>query len=222
MKSIGKAAEFLRKAASALRGKAAVLRARLLFLASLRRRAAVVAGISRHIRSFALSQQRGQEKAAACRAMALSSRPVDHADVDDDERAGTRDGDVVVGMAELASLFQEVEAGGGDGGGYQDWTLALHALFDDEDGSRGCGGGDEHRRAGDDLDDGVEEGLEVEDDADDDEPSVLDLIRSVREGEGQDFRIDDEIDRAAGMFITRVRRRMSKQTDHELVVSGFH
>lgn len=207
-KSIGgnKAAEFLRKAAAALRGKAGVLRARLVFLASLRRRAAVVAGISRHIRALA---PRGQEKAEAggC-AVVLSP---DHMGVDDDdnERAATpdektRDDDgVVVGVAELASLFQEVDEGRDDGGRYQDWTLALRSLFDDdEEGTHGYGDRD-------DLDGDVTEGL----DDGDDEPSVIDLIRSRREGEGRQFRLDDEIDQAADMYITRVRRRrMSAQT----------
>lgn len=52
MKKMRKVAEFLRKAVVALRGKASVLRARLLFLASLRRRTAVVGAISHHLRAL--------------------------------------------------------------------------------------------------------------------------------------------------------------------------
>lgn len=178
-KSIGKAAEFLRKAAAAMRGKAGVLRARLLFLASLRRRAAVVAGISRQIRALTPTKNKGQEKASGSRAMALS-RPADDGHDRAAAPAGAR-GEVVgaVGMADLASLFEEVEEDG-DGGHHQDWTLAA-------------------RRQEDDSVEGLDDG--------DDEPSVIDIIRSRREGEGKEFRIDDEIDHAADLFITRVRRR---------------
>jgi hypothetical protein len=52
----------------------------------------------------------------------------------------------------------------------------------------------------------VDDGLDV--DGDGDEPSVIDVIRSRREADGQEFRIEDEIDQAANMYITRVRRRI--------------
>ncbi|GJN04082.1 hypothetical protein PR202_ga21598 [Eleusine coracana subsp. coracana] len=186
-KSIGnKAAEFLRKAAAALRGKAGVLRARLLFLASFRRRAVVVAGISSHIRALSQGHHHQQKPAASRRAVVVSRPPV------------TRDDDGVVaavGMADLASLFHQVdeEDGGGDGGRYQDWTLTLRSLFD-----------------GGDLDDG------------DERASVIDVIRSRREGEGREFRIDDEIDQAADMFIARVRRRRMGAQQQELHMSRIH
>ncbi|GJN15593.1 hypothetical protein PR202_gb02517 [Eleusine coracana subsp. coracana] len=193
-----KAAEFLSKAAAALRGKAGVLRARLLFLASLRRRAAVAAGISRHIRALSPPGNHHQQKPAAgsSRAVVLSRPP-----------PVTRDDDGVA-MAELARLFHQVdeEDGGDDGGRYEDWTLALRSLFDEDDEEeerrRGCGG---------DLDDG------------DEAPSVIDVIRSRREGEGREFRIDDEIDQAADMFIARVRRRrMAAQQELQVTDSGLH
>jgi hypothetical protein len=186
IKSIGKAAGFLRKAAAAaLRGKAGALRARLLFLASPRRRAAVLARTSRHIRALAPGRcGRRQETAPSGRAAVLS-RPPDHGKRATAALAGTRDDDGVatIGMAELARLFQEVDEDG-DGGRYQDRTLALRSPFDDEEEPRHDIG-------------------ELEDD----EPSVIDLIRNRREGEGREFRIQDEIDHAADMFITRVRRR---------------
>ncbi|KAK3123943.1 hypothetical protein QOZ80_8AG0638340 [Eleusine coracana subsp. coracana] len=206
-KSIGnKAAEFLRKAAAALRGKAGVLRARLLFLASFRRRAVVVAGISSHIRALSQGHHHQQKPAASRRAVVVSRPPV------------TRDDDGVVaavGMADLASLFHQVdeEDGGGDGGRYQDWTLTLRSLFDveeeEEEKSHGCGADDAHR-AGGDLDDG------------DERASVIDVIRSRREGEGREFRIDDEIDQAADMFIARVRRRRMGAQQQELHMSRIH
>ncbi|RLM61872.1 uncharacterized protein C2845_PM14G19630 [Panicum miliaceum] len=186
MESIGKAAEFLRKAAGALRGKAAVLRARLLFLASLRRRMAVVAGISRHVRALTPRQSQGRDKAAAqCRGTAVAPAE-DDADV--------------VGLPELARLFEQVADEDGDGG-YAEWALTLRSLFDDDE--------DSERRAGalpavDGLDD---------DDGQEEEPSVIDVIRSRLEGDGREFRIEDEIDRAADMYIARVRRRiMNAQT----------
>jgi sulfur transfer complex TusBCD TusB component (DsrH family) len=41
------------------------------------------------------------------------------------------------------------------------------------------------------------------------EPSVIDVIRSKQELEGLEFNMDDEIDEAAEMFITRFREQMS-------------
>ena len=87
-------------------------------------------------------------------------------------------------------MFQEVDDDGD--GGYPDWTLTLHSLFDD----------DEHH---------VVE-LDV------DEPSMIDVIRSRQEGDGREFRMEDEIDQATDMFITRVCRRISAQP--ELLASG--
>ncbi|KAF8653858.1 hypothetical protein HU200_061987 [Digitaria exilis] len=152
----------------ALRGKFAVLRARLLFLASLRRRMAMVAGISRHIRALTPRQHHGRrDKAAAAE--------------EDDE-------DHLVGLTELARLFADEE---GDGGEYPtDWALTLRSLFDDDE---RCASGVAV------VDDG---------DDDDDEPSVIDVIRMRREGDGREFKIEDEIDEAADMYIKRVRRRI--------------
>ncbi|EES15278.1 hypothetical protein SORBI_3007G187300 [Sorghum bicolor] len=216
MKSIGKAAELVSKAVGALRRKAGVLRARLLFLmASPRRRAAVLAGISRHIRALTTTTPRQpcHEKAApaaqhycrdaACRPLA----PADDDDDDDDEGVVVAAGGLpVVAPASSLLLLLVVQAEGdgddGDGGCTADWTLALRSLFDDEVDGHGRGGGDDCLAA-------AMDGLVVVDD--DETSSVLDVIRRRREGDGQEFRIEDEIDRAAGMYITRVRRRMSAQ-----------
>ncbi|RLN04106.1 uncharacterized protein C2845_PM13G24130 [Panicum miliaceum] len=191
MKSIGKAAELLRKAVGALQGKAAVVRARLLFLASLRRRMAVVAGISRHIRALTQRQGQGREKKAAqCQGTAVAPAEVDA----DDERVGG------LPVPELARLFEQVADEDGDGG-YAEWALTLRSLFDDDEDSS-------ERRAGaspavDGLDDDDDVGQVQEE-----EPSVIDVIRSRLEGDGREFRIEDEIDRAADMYIARVRRRI--------------
>jgi len=214
MKSIGKAAELVSKAVGALRRKAGVLKARLLFLASTRRRAAVLAGISRHIRALTTPRQPCQEKAAAQQRQHYccgACRPLAPAD---DE------GGVVPFCFPAhqlpACLLLVVQAVDGDGdagsdGGCtadSDWTLALRSLFDDDEGGHHRGGDDYLLAADDDEDDG------------EDVTSVIDVIRRRREGDGQEFRIEDEIDRAADMYITRVRRRMSKQLEELIVATG--
>ncbi|CAL5001501.1 unnamed protein product [Urochloa decumbens] len=163
---MGKAAEFLRKAVDALRGKAIVLRVRLLFLASPQRRMAVLAGISRHIRALTLTQR--QEKAAAAAQCRRGTAVAPPAEDDDDEH--------VFGLPELARLFEQE--------------------------------GDERRRAG-----GgggfavVDGGLDA--DEEEEEASVIDVIRRRQEGDGVEFRMEEEIDEAADMYIARrVRRRI--------------
>uniref|UniRef100_A0A0E0LXF5 Uncharacterized protein n=1 Tax=Oryza punctata TaxID=4537 RepID=A0A0E0LXF5_ORYPU len=173
MKKMRKVAEFLRKAVVALRGKASVLRARLLFLASLRRRTAVVGAISHHLRAL----MPGNAPAAAA-AAADGRLP---AAEDDDEQMALDD---FAGISELATLFQEVDDDVVDGARYPDWT---HSLFDDE------GGGDE----------------DVEEEMGEEAASVMEVIRRRREGDGEEFDMEEEIDHAADMFIRRVRHRMA-------------
>ncbi|PWZ55277.1 hypothetical protein Zm00014a_031751 [Zea mays] len=209
MKTIGKAAELVSKAVGALRGKAAVLRARLLFLASPRRRAAVFAGISRHTRALTTPRQH-KAKAAAQQYCHGGSRAA-LAPADDVEGLGAAGG-LPRHLPVPASLLLAVQEGGGGGGGSgsgsdgvgctADWTLALRWLFDDDE-----GGGDGYLPAAAAATDGLEE------EEDQDGTSVIDVIRSRREGDGQEFRIEDEIDRAADMYIARVRRRMSAQLE---------
>ncbi|KAF7066531.1 hypothetical protein CFC21_072502 [Triticum aestivum] len=52
--------------------------------------------------------------------------------------------------------------------------------------------------------------LDVCDEDDNDEPPVMDVIRNNREAEGLEFNIENEIDQAADMFITRFRKRMNQ------------
>ncbi|XP_052164444.1 uncharacterized protein LOC127781521 [Oryza glaberrima] len=167
MKKMRKVAEFLRKAVVALRGKASVLRARLLFLASLRRRTAVVGAISHHLRAL----MPGNAPPPAAAAPDGGRLP---AAEDDDEQMTLDD---VAGLSELATLFQEVDDD--DGARYPDWT---HSMFDDDD--DGEGGGEEA-------------------------VSVMEVIRRRREGDGEEFDMEEEIDHAADMFIRRVRHRMA-------------
>lgn len=214
MKTIGKAAELVSKAVGALRGKAAVLRARLLFLASPRRRAAVFAGISRHTRALTTPRQH-KAKAKAQQYCHGGSRAA-LAPADDVEGLGAAGG-LPRHLPVPASLLLAVQEGGGGGGSGSDgvgctadWTLALRWLFDDDEGG-GHRGGDGYLPAVAAATDGLDE------EEDQDGTSVIDVIRSRREGDGQEFRIEDEIDRAADMYIARVRRRMSAQLAEDLI-----
>ncbi|XP_037458452.1 uncharacterized protein LOC119329497 [Triticum dicoccoides] len=193
---ISKAAEFLRKAVRALRGRAGVLRARLLFLASFRHRTAMVGTVSRHLRALLPGRQRDpvhdHRKVHASSTMAA----------EEDGQAAMHGVDV----PGLSELLQEVVGDDDDGHyGYPDWT---HSLFDDND-------DDCSLQEGDDVDEeergGGAEAME-EDRLPDDEPSVMDVIRRCREGDGKEFNIKEEIDHAADMFIRRVRSRMNNRS----------
>ncbi|XP_047045294.1 uncharacterized protein LOC124649750 [Lolium rigidum] len=185
------AAELLRKALRALRGKASVLRARILFLASLRRRTAMVGMASRHLRVLMRGRQRDavddhHKALAPSTAAAVEDEQVPPHDVD---------------AAGLSELFQEI-VGDNHDVGYPDWT---HSLFDDDDDDRDSDVDEEEERGG---------GCEAvdEDRLADDEPSVMDIIRRRREGDGVEFNVDEEIDQAADMFIRRVRSRMNNRS----------
>ncbi|KAL6845942.1 hypothetical protein ACP4OV_023390 [Aristida adscensionis] len=195
---IGKApGQLLKKAATAFRSKTDALRARLLVLASLRRRMAMVGAVSRRIHALvaaASSSERqarveyeyhhGDGKALVVprKAAAVREKP---------ERAHGS----MVDLSEVA-MFDEEDHG------YPDWT---HSLFDDEN----CyddGDEDEEDGHGDDLADDSYGVL----DAAIDEPSVMEIIRSNREVEGLEFNMDEEIDEACDMFIRRFRNRMNR------------
>lgn len=195
---ISKAAEFLRKAVRALRGRAGVLRVRLLFLASLRHRTVMVGTVSRHLRALMAGRQRDPVDDHR-RALASST-----AAEEEDGQAALHGVDV----PGLSELLQEVVGDDDDGrGGYPDWT---HSLFDDDDDDdcnlqEGDVDEDEEERGG------GGEAME-EDRLTDDEPSVMDVIRRCREGDGMEFNIEEEIDHAADMFIRRVRSRMNNRS----------
>uniref|UniRef100_A0A0E0B555 Uncharacterized protein n=1 Tax=Oryza glumipatula TaxID=40148 RepID=A0A0E0B555_9ORYZ len=184
---IGKAPELLKKAATIVRSKVSTVRARLLIVASLRRRMAMIGAISHRIHALMVEKEKarvdyyiknkmnhhGGNKALVMRKVVVHDEMVI---ADDHDRH----------LSELAMFDQE------DHHGYSTdhWT---HSLFNDDD---TCYSDDQ-----DDCGD---------DDGDDDEPSVIDIIRSNREDEGLEFNIDDEIDQAADMFIRRIRSRMSR------------
>lgn len=175
-----KAPELLKKAVTAFKIKAEVLHTKLLIMASLRRRMALVGAVSRGIRGFVSSD--GREKQARVeygdralvlrKAQAASQEPA--VATADHERDG-----MIVDLSEV-DICDE------DDHGYPDWT---HSLFNDDN----C--------YDDDNDYGVLDALG--------ESSVIDIIRSNREVEGLEFNMDEQIDEACDMFIRRFRKRMN-------------
>ncbi|EMS46584.1 hypothetical protein CFC21_066689 [Triticum aestivum] len=177
----------LKKAAAMCKSKTGVLAARLLVLASLRRRMATVGAISHRIHALMVATESGKDLDKALvprKAKAGGGKPVVLV-----RRRNATD------ISDQLALFHQEDGDGGDG---PDWSV--HSIFDDEN----CCYADEYE--GDD-DDGSEL-LDVCDDGHDaSEPSVMDVIRSNRKVEGLEFNVDDEIDRAAGIFITRFWNR---------------
>ncbi|KAL6601252.1 hypothetical protein ACP70R_044472 [Stipagrostis hirtigluma subsp. patula] len=192
---ISNAPELVKKAAAAVKSKTGALRAKLLFLASLRRRMAMAGAVSRRIHAL-VSSPDGRERQARVEyggkalplRKALAAAAV-AAEVD--EPAGDHGG-VVLELYE-AAMFDEEDHG------YPDWT---QSLFDDDicydvedDNEEEDGHDDEH---------------DVHDAALDDETSVVEIIRSNREVEGLEFNMEDDIDEACDMFIRRFRSRMNR------------
>ncbi|KAM0838777.1 hypothetical protein ACQ4PT_060758 [Festuca glaucescens] len=92
-------------------------------------------------------------------------------------------GGEIIDLSHQLALFGKEENGDGS---CLDWTL--HPIFNDND---NCWYIEEHEE-------------------DDEEPSVMDVIRSNPEVEGLEFNMDDDIDQAAEMFISRFREQMNK------------
>uniref|UniRef100_A0ACD5XUG1 Uncharacterized protein n=1 Tax=Avena sativa TaxID=4498 RepID=A0ACD5XUG1_AVESA len=179
----------LKKVATLCKSKTIVLTARLLVLASLRRRIATVGAVSHGIHTLMAGADQRVDCDKAIVPCKGSANPAVH------------HGHTVDISNQLALFHQE----DGDGG-CANWTL--HSIFDDDN----CcyindGDDDDDDDAGDD-DHSVPD--VCDDDHSEDEPSVMDVIRSNREVEGLEFNVEDEIDQAADMFITRFRIRMSR------------
>ncbi|KAF7073522.1 hypothetical protein CFC21_078488 [Triticum aestivum] len=184
---ISKAPVLLKKAVTMCKSKTGVLTARLLFLASLRRRMATVGVVSHKIHALMAAADRA--KAGGDCHKAVVSRKVDKT------LPAIHAGEIVDLTHELALFCQEEDGGGS----FPDWTL--HPIFNDDDNC--CyTEEDDDDDVGDVLLDGCD-GLH-------DEPSVIDVIRSNMEVQGLEFNMEDEIDQAADMFIRRFRERMSK------------
>ncbi|KAM0857947.1 hypothetical protein ACQ4PT_048134 [Festuca glaucescens] len=186
----------LKKVASLCKSKSVALTARLLVLASLRRRISTVGAISHGIHALMVGTDQGLDCDKAImphKGLPCGKKPAVH------HRGHTVD------ISNQLALFHE----DGDGPVCPNWTL--HSVFDDDN----CCYIDEyHVDDGDDDDDDDDDDTSVfkvwDDDHCEDEPSVMDLIRSNREVEGLEFNLEDEVDQAADMFITRFRNRMSQ------------
>uniref|UniRef100_A0ACD5YEB3 Uncharacterized protein n=1 Tax=Avena sativa TaxID=4498 RepID=A0ACD5YEB3_AVESA len=171
----------LKKMATLCKSKTIVLTARLLVLASLRRRIATVGAVSHGIHTLMAGTNQGVDCDKAIVPRKGLAKPSVH-------RGHTVD------ISNQLALFHQED---GDGG-CANWTL--HSIFDDDN---CCYIND---------DDGDDHSVPdvCDDDHSEDEPSVMDVIRSNREVEGLEFNVEDEIDQAADMFITRFRIRMSR------------
>jgi hypothetical protein len=183
---IAKAPMLLKKAAAMCKSKTGVLAARILLLASFQsRRMAAVAVISHKIHALVVDDR---ERVACQRSLVMRNvenrHPVVH---------GV---DMAADLSHQLALFDQENGYGG----CHDWTL--HPIFSDgvNCNTDECGDDDD----GDVLLDACHA------DDEDDELSVMDLIRSKREVEGLEFNLEEEIDQAADMFIRRFRQRLNK------------
>ena len=171
MKLSKSAPDLLKKAVTSIKSKTDALRTKLIILASLRRRLAMVCAISRQIHGLTPSNTREKQARVEHRSKALTMRK---AMVRSKEPAG---GDHGVrahpGLFEVA-MFED------DYHGYPDWT---NSLFDDDH----CYKNEEDV----DVDDDDHDDLDILDALD--EPSVIEIIRSKREVEGLEFNMDDAV-----------------------------
>ncbi|XP_044947129.1 uncharacterized protein LOC123396141 [Hordeum vulgare subsp. vulgare] len=181
---IGKAPVLLKKAVTMCKSKTDVLAARLLVLASLRRRMATIGMVSHKIHALMVAADKA--KAGGDCHKAVVSYKVE-------KTLPTIHGGEIADITHQLALFCQEEE---DDGGCPDWTL--HPIFNDDD---NCCYTEE-----DDVGDVPLDGC----DGHHDEPSVIDVIRSNMEVQGLEFNMEDEIDQAADMFIRRIRERMSK------------
>jgi hypothetical protein len=180
------APDLLKKAVTSVKSKTDALRTKLIILASMRRRLAMVCAISRQIHGCVPSNIREKKARVEHRSKALTMHK---AMVRSKEPAG---GDH--GVRAHPSLF-EVAMFEEDYHGYPDWT---NSLFDDDH----CYKNEE------DVDDDDHDDLDVLDALD--EPSIIEIIRRKREVEGLEFNMDDDIDEVCDMFIRRFRNRMNR------------
>ncbi|KAF7073524.1 hypothetical protein CFC21_078490 [Triticum aestivum] len=154
---------------------------RLLILASLqRRRMAAAAVVSHKIHTRIVADRNRVDCHKPLALRTIEKRPVI-----------VHGGDLADNIShQLAMLTQE----DGHGGCPADWTL--HPLFNDD-----------HINCCYTNDDDVL--LDACDQEDNDELSVMDVIRSNREVEGLESNMEEEIDMAADMFIRRFRQRLN-------------
>jgi hypothetical protein len=193
MKISKSAPNLLKKAVTSFKSKTDALRTKLIILASLRRRMAMIRAVSRQIHALAASGGRDNRQAAVEHGgKALAPRKAAAAEAAGEEAAGDHGG---AGETPRLGLFEVAVFEEDHHGYYPDWTTSL---FDDDD---AC-----NREEEDAHDDDEQDDLDL--DAFD-ETSVIDIIRSNREAQGLEFSIEDDIDEACDMFIRRCRSRMN-------------
>ncbi|VAI19636.1 unnamed protein product [Triticum turgidum subsp. durum] len=213
---MSKAPVLLKKAVTMCKSKTGVLAARLLFLASLRRRMATVGVMSHKIHALMAAADRAKAGGDCHKALVVLSALVAAADREKGARVDCHKalvvpkvrktpaipgGEIVVNISHQLALFDPEDDGDG---GCTDRTL--HTIFNDDD-NNCCY--TEDCEVGDDEDDGHVLLDECDEDVDD-QPPVIDVIRNNREAQGLEFSIDNEIDQAADMFITRFQKRMNQ------------
>jgi hypothetical protein len=191
MKISKSAPNLVKKAVTSFKSKADALRTKLMILASLRRRMAMVCAMSRQIHALVASGGRDKQTMVHSNKV-LAARKAAAATETSDEPAGDHGGSsrAHLGMFEVA-MYEEGYHG------YPEWT---NSLFDDD------------TTVYNDDDEDVQDDDEQDDDLDVDvfdEPSVIEIIRSNREAEGLEFNMEDDIDEACDMFIRRCRSRMN-------------
>ncbi|KAF7059831.1 hypothetical protein CFC21_066685 [Triticum aestivum] len=179
---IGKASELVKKAAAMCKSKTGVLAARLLIPASLqRRRMATAPVVSHKIDALIMADW---ERVDCHKDLTLRTAEKRLVVVHED--------DLAANFSHHLAVFNQEN---GHGGCHTDRTL--HPLFnDDHKNCRYAYNGDVP--------------LYSCDQDDDDEPSVMDVIRNNREVEGLEFNMEEEIDQAADMFIRRFRQRLNE------------
>ncbi|VAI19637.1 unnamed protein product [Triticum turgidum subsp. durum] len=190
---IGKGTELLKKVAATCKNKTSVLAARLLVLVSLRRRLATVGAFSHRIHALVAAADREKGARVDCHKALVVPKVR--------KTPAIPGGEIVVNISHQLALFDPEDDGDG---GCTDRTL--HTIFNDDD-NNCCY--TEDCEVGDDEDDGHVLLDECDEDVDD-QPPVIDVIRNNREAQGLEFSIDNEIDQAADMFITRFQKRMNQ------------
>jgi hypothetical protein len=204
MMRISKSApNLLKKAATSVKSKSDALRTKLVFLASLRRRLAMIGAMSRQV--HALSKLKAQEKQAMVEHGSKALTVHKAMETTSSEPAGDHGGSRAhLGMFEVAVFEDECYYYQG----YPEWT---NSLFDDDNCYKveedGHDNGIDNDNDGDDNNGNDNEELDVLGALD--EPSVIEIIRSNREAQGLEFNMDDEIDEACDLFIRRCRSQMN-------------
>ncbi|EER97027.1 hypothetical protein BDA96_02G273900 [Sorghum bicolor] len=181
------APDLLKKAVTSVKSKTDALRTKLIILASVRRRLAMVHAMSRQIHELVASDRR--EKPASRVEHRSKALMMPMAMVKSEEPTGDHGARARPGLFEVATFEEDCH-------GHPDW---INSLLEDDN----CYRDEEDGHPDDDHDD-----LDILDPLE--EPSVIEIIRSKREVEGLEFNMDHDIDEACDLFIRRFRSRMNR------------